>query len=212
MKILPKLLVLITIVLSTNAYSQNFFFGYNGNYKYFVGKTEPDSNWRKSDFDDSAWLQGYCGIGYGHGFDSTLIDTTTSVYLRIKFDVTNKAAYKELNYLVDFDDAFAAYLNGTEIVRVYLGKPNQFIPHDQLADRSHEPIFDRYYNSPVIGYYLDSATLSKCLLEGSNVLSVQIHNDSLKGFYLILPMKMLIYIIHKICALNKYLWILLIYL
>jgi hypothetical protein len=181
---LRRVLVLILILISGKIYSQSYLFEYNGNYKYFIGNAEPDANWRKTDFDDTTWTPGYCGIGYGDigGYDSTFIDTATSIYLRIKFYVTDKAAIIKLNYLVDFDDAFVAYLNDTEIVRVNLGKPKEFIPHDRQADRAHETYLNRKFTYiPLRGYFIDSATLSKCLLNGINVLSVQVHNDSVKG-------------------------------
>ena len=47
----------------------------NDTWKYLEGTYEPDTNWRKLTFNDSAWLEGQGGIGYGDGDDSTQINS-----------------------------------------------------------------------------------------------------------------------------------------
>ncbi len=177
---MKNFITFLLIALAINAYSQKIIFRSNGSYKYFVGTSEPDTNWYKPGFDDSGWKQGNCSIGYGVKHDSTVIDTTTSVYLRIKFTVSNKDAIKAANFFADFDDGFVAYLNGNEITRINLGKPGEYIAHDRLTDRSHEAYLYRNYFEPN-GFYLDDSLLSHCLVNGDNILSVQVHNDSVKG-------------------------------
>ena len=54
----------------------------NDIWKYLEGTYEPDTSWRKLSFNDSLWSQGYGGVGYGDGDDSTLINPVTSLYLR----------------------------------------------------------------------------------------------------------------------------------
>jgi hypothetical protein len=150
-------------------------------YTYFTGVAEPDADWNRPGFDDTLWLAGTRCIGYGDGDDTTVIDTTPSVYLRIPFTLEDKSLFKKANLMVDFDDGFIAYLNGNEIARVNLGTWGEFIPHDRVTDRSHEAYFYRNYFSPLCGYYLDTDTLSKYLVNGENILAFQVHNDSLKG-------------------------------
>ncbi len=174
-------LLITLLILTCGKINSQWLYTVNGNYKYFIGSVEPDSNWRKPAFDDSKWKTGFKSIGYGDGDDSTIIAKTTSVYLRIKFDATNITSIKKLNFIVDFDDAFVAYLNGIEIARVNIGKPGEYIPHDRLADRSHEAVLYRPSHYYCFGYYLDSAKISQCLNEGQNVLAVQVHNDSING-------------------------------
>lgn len=153
----------------------------NGEYKYFIGNSEPDSDWCKPGFDDSSWLKGTKTIGFGDGDDSTVISNTTSIYLRIHFKITNKANVPKANLLADFDDGYIAYLNGTEIVRVNLGVPGEHIPYNRLADRSHEAVYCRYYERPVTSYYIDDDLLANCLISGENILAIQVHNDSING-------------------------------
>jgi hypothetical protein len=180
MSALKMILFIGIFLISQRIYSQATFFVLNGNYKYFMGTTEPDTNWYNPDFKDSSWTQGLRSIGYGVKDDSTIIDTVTSVYLRIKFTVANKTTIKCANFFADFDDGFVAYLNGKEIARVNLGKSGERIFHDRLTDRSHEPILYRNYFEPN-GLYLDSITLAQNLVNGDNVMAIQVHNDSIKG-------------------------------
>jgi hypothetical protein len=154
---------------------------YKTPYTYFVGSDEPDSGWNLPGFNDTTWFAGKGTIGYGDGDDTTVIDTTASVYLRVPFYLEDKNSLKKANLMVDFDDGFVAYLNGNEIARVNLGKWGEFVPHDRLTDRSHEAYFYRPYFAPLCGYYLDTDTLTKYLINGENILAVQVHNDSLNG-------------------------------
>ena len=57
----------------------------NDYWKYYVGISEPDSNWRTISFNDSLWQNGQGGFGYGDGDDSTIISPTISLYLRKEF-------------------------------------------------------------------------------------------------------------------------------
>lgn len=45
----------------------------NDPWRYFVGITEPDINWRNTDFDASGWKSGMGGFGFGYGDDNTTI-------------------------------------------------------------------------------------------------------------------------------------------
>ena len=45
----------------------------NNPWKYFVGTSNPPSNWRDISFNDASWLTGPGGIGYADGDDSTQI-------------------------------------------------------------------------------------------------------------------------------------------
>jgi len=156
-------------------------------YSYFVGNEEPPAEWKQINFDDSQWTTKqvdqfeYMGIGYGDNDDITLVDTTTSVYVRIPFTISTDSI-DGLQLGIDFDDGFVAYINGTEVARVNLGTSGEFIAHDRLADRSHEAVIYRENIEFFLPYYyLSKDSLNKCLVDGTNVLTIQVHNDSIKG-------------------------------
>ncbi|HZN03340.1 MAG TPA: hypothetical protein VFD06_07100, partial [Candidatus Polarisedimenticolia bacterium] len=88
-------------------------------WKYLKGTAEPPAAWNTSGFDDSAWLTGASGIGYGDNDDATVLsdmsNTYSTVYMRRLFDVPNPAALTGLEMRVDYDDGFVAWINGVEV-------------------------------------------------------------------------------------------------
>ncbi|MEO2137709.1 MAG: hypothetical protein ABGY28_09675, partial [bacterium] len=50
---------------------------------YFKGTRAPPANWNALDFDDSDWLSGRTGIGYGDGDDETVLNDMRNNYLTI---------------------------------------------------------------------------------------------------------------------------------
>lgn len=179
---MTKKIVLFFVVLFLNQllFGQKIFFN-DTLYHYSLGTQEPDSKWIDTTFDDSGWLIGHKNIGYGNSSDSTKIPTNTkSLYIRYPFTVDTAKYIKEASLTCDYDDGFVAYLNGIEILRVNLGKSGSPTSCNQLADRSHELIDKRGIN-PLRGYYIDSVLLHKALKNGKNILSVEVHNDSISG-------------------------------
>jgi hypothetical protein len=186
-QLISTALILLTISIS----SQSRFINHNSKYKYFVGTQEPDSSWRDVTFDDSSWTPDSGRIGYNEYFtyqakkDSTtvnaIIPPTTSVYLRIPFMIDDKKAIHTLCLNNDYNDGFVAYLNGKEIARTNLGKPGEFIPYNRVTDRTHKAYDYRLYFKSTNGYYIDSSVVNNYLLNGTNVLAIQVHNDSING-------------------------------
>lgn len=145
----------------------------NDTWSYFVGNSQPASDWNQLSFDDSNWLSGPGGIGYGDGDDNTIINQTSSLYTRIKFNVSDASIIVEAILSVDYDDAFIAYLNGKEVARVGITGENP--PYNQFADETHEAIV--YQGGIPDEFNISSDMLDSCLVVGENVLALQIHND-----------------------------------
>lgn len=79
------------------------------------------------------------------------------------------SATESLMIQVDYDDGFVAYLNGKEIARRNLGSVGSPVSFDQLAGGGHEA------GTPediLIGAAADY------LLDGTNVLAIEVHNDT----------------------------------
>jgi hypothetical protein len=138
---------------------------------YFIGTTEPDANWRSLSFDDGAWPTGVGGFGYSDGDDNTIIPQTSSVYIRIKFTVADTSVIGEAVLDMDYDDAFVAYLNDKEIARA--GITGTHPAHDQYGSE-HEATM--YTGGLPSAFILDKKMLDTCLLQGENVLAIQVHN------------------------------------
>jgi hypothetical protein len=182
---------ILFIVINISGQSQLF---QNKEYKYYIGNSDPDKSWSQKNFDDSNWLNGKGPIGYGDNDDTTVINSVPSAYIRYKIDLGDNIKYdpgfldrlKSMVIYLDFDDGFIAYLNGKEILRVNI---NDTIHTNSstLTNRSHEAEMYRYNNTkfwtytPVLGFNIDSTTLKNCSLGESNILAIEIHNDSING-------------------------------
>ena len=153
-------------------------------WKYFKGTEEPapgtdgepTTDWARPDFDDSSWLSGSTGIGYGDGDDDTVLTDMRgnylSVYLRRGFTVDDPQQPGNLIMEVAYDDGFVAYLNGVEVARSEtmedLGSPPAY---DRDADGGHEV-------SEGVEYH-NLKSFAGVLQPGENVLAFQVHNTNL---------------------------------
>ncbi|RQW07021.1 hypothetical protein EH222_07820, partial [candidate division KSB1 bacterium] len=145
-------------------------------WRYFPGTAEPDGRWRQVDFDDSGWLIGAGGIGYGDDDDRTIIEPVISLYMRRSFTIHDTAVIARAVLNIDYDDAFVAYLNGEEIARANIGTSGDIPPHDQVADGSSEA---RMYDGGQPEYHvIEKSKLLSLLDPGDNLLAIQVHNQS----------------------------------
>lgn len=155
-------------------------------WKYHVGTTDPGNTWTETDFNDNSWSEGPGGFGYGDDDDGTDIGTTASVFLRIKFTIEDLSQIEKVILLADYDDAFVAYINGTEVGRSGIsGNPPSY---QQFAEAQHEAALYQ-------GGYPDEKIITKSqingvFIEGENTLAIQVHNidasssDLSSNFYL----------------------------
>ena len=141
-------------------------------WNYLVPTSEPLSTWKNLDFDDASWDLGESGIGYGDDDDNTIISPAISLYIRREFVVVDKAVVAQMVLHMDYDDGFVAYLNGTEFARATMaGAPPLF---DQTSDGLHEASL--YQGIAPEGFEISPEEISALLIEGNNVLAIQIHN------------------------------------
>lgn len=145
-------------------------------WKYFVGTTAPPDDWYLPQFDDQQWLTGKGGFGYGDEDDSTLIPHCISVYLRNTFDITDTSVISEGYFHIDYDDAFIAFLNGTEIGRSG-GLSEAHPAYDLPSGADHEARM--YLGGKPEAFYLSKSILKQLLRQGSNTLSIEVHNTSM---------------------------------
>ena len=149
----------------------------NSVWKYFLGTTEPDSNWRKVNYNDTNWSSGKGGFGYGDGDDSTVISSNiNSIYIRKTFTLADTSLIWDALLNIDYDDGFVAYINDVEIARVNLGTPGDHPRFDTLARSSHEA--NMYQGKQPDYIFINKDLLKKCLIQGVNVLCIQVHNTS----------------------------------
>ena len=144
--------------------------------RYLVPSAPVDATWTLPGYDDAAWNSGPGGVGYEDNDDPTTIDPTLSVYCRYRFTLPDPSVVAELILDVDFDDGFVAYLNGTELARYHLGAGGSTTTWDQQADGLHEAL--RFRGLDPMRFNLEEADLD-LLVAGENVLSIEVHNESI---------------------------------
>lgn len=142
---------------------------------YFIGNSEPPVTWTNIDFDDTSWLTGPGGIGYGDGDDATVISPVASVYLRMNFTLVDTSVISGALLHVDFDDGFVAYLNGMEIARANIGTAGVRPLHSDFAELN---TYEAQLPSGGVParFMVNSDTLRRYMIQGTNVLTVQVHN------------------------------------
>jgi hypothetical protein len=146
-------------------------------WNYFVGNTEPSNQWIQPSFDANAWSEGQGGFGYDDGDDNTTIESTSSVYIRKTFNLTDTSVIKYLILQADYDDAFVAYLNGVEIARSNIGTEGVPPTFDALATTFKEA--NLYLGELPESYEFRPTNFRSFIKQGSNTLAIQIHNQSL---------------------------------
>jgi hypothetical protein len=144
-------------------------------WKYTIPTSELPINWTNSEFDDTSWLSGSGGFGYGDDDDNTIIpEGTASVFIRKNFIVTDASALVAAILYVDYDDAFVAYLNGIEIARANIGTTGIRPAFNETSVNALEPASANGEIPP--RFVIDNAKLASALLDGNNTLALQFHN------------------------------------
>lgn len=153
-----------------NSFARTFI-NQGDSYTYLIPESEPSSQWTKLGFNDALWLNGASGFGYADGDDTTIVPPgTKSVYTRKKFHIANIDNISSLILDIDYDDGFVAYLNGNEVARANInGSPPAF---DTGTLTDHEA--QMYSGGKPDRFVIDESYL----VEGENVLAIQIHNIS----------------------------------
>ena len=141
------------------------------NWDYLVPTSQPSTNWNQLGFNASSWSTGPSGFGFGDEDDATVISPTMSVYIRKTFEITDATAVGYMVLDIDYDDGFVAYLNGQEIARnLVSGDVPAF---NQSSDGNHEALLYQ-------GYGPERFEVDPLLLNtGTNILAVQVHNQSI---------------------------------
>lgn len=138
----------------------------------------------------SAWTDGSKGTGvgyergsgYGNLIQTDVIDEmygiSTSIYCRLEF-VHDGSDIETLTLRMKYDDAFIAYLNGTEIYRT--ANITNATPGSAMASPDHEASATVYDEYDVSGY-------KQLIVSGTNVLAIHgINTGSTSSDMLIYP-------------------------
>lgn len=142
-------------------------------WKYKKGNVEassPVDAWRATAFNDSGWLSGQTGIGYGDpGVLTTLADMQNgyrSVYFRKSFTVAAGSIPSQLRLRIRVDDGCVIWINGTEVRRVNVGTGQ--LAYNYLAPQNHENAWEEVVINNADNF----------LFGGTNVIAVHAFNTT----------------------------------
>ena len=133
--------------------------------------SDQGSTWRTDGFDDSSWQPGTSELGYGDGDEATLVpivdanpdqagaQKAATCYFRHSFTTTDIHKITSLALTVEYDDAFAVYLNGVRIA----------------GNLPANPAYNYYSGSAIEDTVSDSTIPPSLLREGANTLCIEVH-------------------------------------
>ncbi|MFM1768659.1 MAG: Alkaline phosphatase precursor [Verrucomicrobiota bacterium] len=138
---------------------------------YLAGKDVAGLRWTERDFPAQGWPKGQAPFGYGYPEAKTQLADMRNGYQRIyllhEFQVEHADYVAEAGLVINYDDAFIAYLNGKEVLRKNVGRG---AGKDAKDIKPHDGAKYRYY------VFKD---FEKHLKDGRNVLAIEGHNATL---------------------------------
>ncbi len=144
-------------------------------WNYFAG-AHPEgkiNDWTKPSYDMKGWKIGTAGFGYGDNDDATILSDMRGkykvVYIRKDFKLGPKVDPKSLGLSVSYDDAFIAYLNGHEVLRVG-------VDHEQGATAED---FTMHEANGKFQYFALKGIEKIINIGGANTLAIEGHNANI---------------------------------
>ncbi|MBN1672833.1 MAG: DUF4838 domain-containing protein [Kiritimatiellae bacterium] len=162
--------------------------GRESEWKYHDGGVALGTAWRNTAFNDGGWDEGSGPLGYGEPGLATTVsyggdagDKHRTTYFRKAFALdVGPAAVTGLRLYARYDDGFVAYLNGREVARRSM--PGGTVSYATFAD-SHE----------ALTYELVDLTAERdALVQGANVLAVEVHQTSAGSSDLVMDMELVL--------------------
>ncbi|MBX7244497.1 MAG: metallophosphoesterase family protein [Candidatus Sumerlaeaceae bacterium] len=144
-------------------------------WRYTDNNSNLGASWSTSTFDDSGWSTGVAELGFGDGDEATVINGGPSgnryvtAYFRKTFTVNNATGILSAQARILRDDGAVVYVNGTEAFRTNM--PTGTITSATLASTA--------INVPEEASYYTYSVSPSLLLEGTNIIAVELHQGSL---------------------------------
>ena len=140
-------------------------------WRYLDDGSNQGTSWRATRFDDSGWSSGPAELGYGDSDEATIVNRGptrgryATTYFRGSTNIPDPSTFVNFTISVTYDDAYAIYVNGTEVAR-----------HAGLTNNAP---FDEYANNTVGNNANDTLTIpASAFVAGNNVVAVEIHQSS----------------------------------
>jgi len=144
-------------------------------WRYSDAGVTPGAGWQAVSFDDVTWKVGPAILGYGDADVATVVgygpastNKFITTYFRHSFVVSDAATFDRLQVQLLRDDGAVVYLNGTEVLRDNL--PAGTITNTTFALTAVGGADERTYFAFTVS--------AAYLVEGTNVLAVEVHQSS----------------------------------
>jgi len=158
-------------------------------WKYLDDGSDLGVGWRAPVFNDSAWSEGPGVLGYNNNtnnasgtaagantlasFGTDPANKPITIWFRKEFLVQDAASMIDFGLAANYDDGMVVYLNGVEIARAHM--PAGPVQATTLA-LNHEGDYALPFLQPGTSIVLaDAGTIAAALVEGPNMLAVQLH-------------------------------------
>ena len=146
----------------------------NHTFDYLIPGASTPANWKDRSYLTSGWRQGKAGFGYGDNDDASIVpDGTLAIYVRKAFTLPYGFNFQDVSLMLDYDDGFVAYLNGTEIARMYMDVNPAW---NSTSNAGHEATM--YSGGKPEAIAVNPDLIRSLLVSGTNVLSIEVHNTN----------------------------------
>jgi hypothetical protein len=169
---LPFCFILLLSISGLSIAANTTLISPGASWTYLDDGSNQQTAWNTPGFNDSQWSSGNAELGYGDEKEVTTIsygsnsdDKYITTYFRHDFTVTGATSYQSLILRILRDDGAVIYLNGNEIHRTNM--PTDTIGYDTTAS-------SQVYGSSETTFF-ETQHSTEYLLEGTNVLAVEIH-------------------------------------
>jgi hypothetical protein len=143
-------------------------------WRYRDDGSDQGTNWILGDFNDSSWPSGPAPLGFGDSGGRLPATVNASghatIYYRHTFVVTNLAGVNFLNSTIERDDGVIVYLNGRELTR-------QNMPAGPVSYTTYASVTAGDDGQGSFGIGVPNTSL----VEGTNIMAVEIHQDAPGG-------------------------------
>ena len=141
-------------------------------WKYLDNGSNQGTEWRASDFNDTAWSSGPSPLGYGGDGEATELsfggdsgNKYATTYYRTTVEIPNPTVFLNFLLRVKYDDGATVYINGVEQFRQNLANNAAF---DDYADGTTSDE----------GGWKDATIPVSALVSGTNTIAVEVHQAS----------------------------------
>ena len=147
-------------------------------WNYLDNGTDQGTAWKEANFNDSAWTSGPAQLGYGDGDEATVVSYGTNAsnkyittYFRRSFYLPDTSWITNLAARYIRDDGAVIYLNGVEVFRSNM--PGGVVGYTTLASSAEDTAIENNFHTNALPALL--------LVPGTNVLAVEIHQNSVSS-------------------------------